>query len=88
MLFSYFLHIVGYLEVWKNDMRAYLFHNTRNNTTVNTESQFGTQCWLAGKFRSFEACMENSCARIKKMSLVNFLKFVVREEFVYVWLCR
>ena len=41
------------------------------NASVNTESQFGRQSSLTGKFRSFE----NSCVRRHKMSLVNFVKF-------------
>lgn len=57
------------------------------NRNVNTESQFGTQSWLAGKFRSFQACVGNSCACLHKMSLVNFLKFGEDYEFVYMWLC-
>lgn len=59
-----------------------------NNAAMKAESQFGTQRWLADKFRSFQACVGNSCAHIKRVSLVNFLRFAVREEFVYVRLCR
>lgn len=58
-----------------------------NNAAMKAESQFGTQCWLADKFRSFQACVGNSCVHIKRVSLVNFLRFAVREEFVYVRLC-
>lgn len=58
-----------------------------NNAAMKAESQFGTQRWLADKFRSFQACVGNSCAHIKRVSLVNFLRSAVREEFVYVRLC-
>lgn len=50
------------------------------NTNMSTESQFGAQSWHTGKFRSFQACMGNSCAYLHKMRLVNFLKFAVRED--------
>lgn len=46
-----------------------------NNAVMKAESQFGTQRWLADKFRSFQACVGNSCAHIKRVSLVNFLRF-------------
>lgn len=59
----------GSREKWRRE-QIYFKTRRRNNTAMNTESQFGTQRWLTAKFRSFQACMGNSCARIKEWALL------------------